>query len=323
MNSNNETRSGTTAPVLFIIFNRPSTTNRVFEAIRQARPKQLFVAADGPRKGKDGEEEKCMEARSIINAVDWDCEVKTLFRTENLGCGRGPADAITWFFNQVNEGIVLEDDCLPSSDFFPYCTELLERYRNDLRVMDIGGVNLLPESFHSDEEYSYYFSKHCNTWGWGTWRRAWRLFDYEIKSYASALKNRVLQHSFDTAYEREYFAPIFEKTYHHNADITWWDYQWEFLLRVNSGLTVWPNRNLILNIGLGDAATHTMDQGGIRSRLKHEPLAFPLKHPEHIVADFERDTLFFRENMTTFRSRIKSRIKRALPAPVQALLARK
>jgi hypothetical protein len=118
-------------PVLFIIFNRPETTVRVFEAIRKAHPKQLFVAADGPRMGKEGEKERCEEARKIATQVDWDCEVKTLFRDENIGCGRGPAEAITWFFEHVEKGIILEDDCLPSQSFFGFCEKLLERYKND------------------------------------------------------------------------------------------------------------------------------------------------------------------------------------------------
>jgi len=124
------------SPVLFLIFNRPDTTTRVFEAIRAARPERLYVAADGPRMTREGEAERCAEARRIATAVDWPCEVKTLFRETNLGCRAAVSGAITWFFEHEEEGIILEDDCLPDPSFFPYCTELLAHYRDTGRSND-------------------------------------------------------------------------------------------------------------------------------------------------------------------------------------------
>src|SRR6218665_515415 len=152
-------------PVLFLVFNRPDTTSRVFEAIRAARPAVLFIAADGPRSNRLGEDTQCEEVRAIASNVDWPCEVHTRFRQENLGCGKGPADGITWFFEHVEEGIILEDDCLPSPVFFSFCEEMLERYRHDKRVMQIGGVNMLPPA-QQESTYSYYFSERSHTWGW-------------------------------------------------------------------------------------------------------------------------------------------------------------
>src|SRR4051812_29566436 len=169
-------------PVLFVIFNRPETTRQVFEAIRTAKPSRLYIAADGPRKNKPGEDQKCQEAREIVKAVDWDCEVKTLFSKENLNCGRGPATAFTWFFEHEEEGIILEDDCLPTQSFFRFCQELLERYRYDYRVMHIGGNNFL-NGWQRDQDYSYYFSLSGHIWGWATWRRAWQMFDYKLSLY--------------------------------------------------------------------------------------------------------------------------------------------
>lgn len=308
-------------PVLLIVFNRPDTTRRVFEAIRKARPSRLFVAADGPRDYKEGESERCRLTREVATAVDWECEVQTLFRDTNLGCGRGPSSAITWFFQHVESGIILEDDCLPTPEFFSYCGELLERYRHDERIMNIGGCNFLPSAYHDDSVASYYFSKHGNTWGWATWRRAWKLYDYSIKRYKSARQQQVLNHSYNSLAEREYFLNIFDRTYNNVEDITWWDYQWEFLLRTNSGLTIVPNKNLVVNIGFGENATHTTNTNSRGAQLKAERLSLPLKHPDHIVPDYERDSVFFRDMKTTFRSRIKFKIKTLVPKVLITLFA--
>ena len=156
-------------PILFIIFNRPDTAKKVFKKIQKIEPKQLFIAADGPRKNKPEDVELCKQTREILNGINWDCELITLLREENVGCKKGPADAISWFFEHVEEGIILEDDCLPSDSFFPFCEELLEKYRYDTRIMHIGGSIQLPDYENPD---SYYFSRLSHVWGWATWKRA-------------------------------------------------------------------------------------------------------------------------------------------------------
>jgi len=167
-------------PILFLVFNRPNTTQRVFNVIRQVKPKQLFVAADGPRRDKGADEEKCEATREIVKQIDWDCEVKTLFREENLGCGKAVSSAITWFFENVEEGIILEDDCLPNLDFFGYCEELLDRYRDNREVMFIGGDNFQKGKKWGDA--SYYFSAYNHVWGWATWKRTWDIYDFKLDS---------------------------------------------------------------------------------------------------------------------------------------------
>jgi hypothetical protein len=169
-------------PVLFVIFNRLDTTNIVFKAIRKAQPKKLYIAADGPRPGNVSDEEKCTSIRKLVINVDWDCELKTLFREENLGCGLGPASAYDWFFEHEEEGIILEDDCLPDPSFFIYCQELLEKYRHDTKIMHITGSNF-QKGWQNDEDYSYYFSSYPHEWGWATWRRAWKLYDFKVQKY--------------------------------------------------------------------------------------------------------------------------------------------
>jgi hypothetical protein len=240
---------GLKTPILFIIFNRPDTTQQVFDAIRQAQPKQLFVAADGPREDKPSEAPKCQQTRDIIKQVDWQCEVRTLFQEKNLGCGPGPATAITWFFENVEEGIILEDDCLPSADFFIFCEVLLDYYRDNKKIMHISGDN-----FQYDRRRgkgSYYFSAwaDCHAWGWATWRRAWKHFDF----YCTSAEHRR----------------------------TVWDWQWGVSVRNNGGLAIVPNINLVSNIGVGSDATHTLGPARY-SNVPTQTLELPLVHPKTI-----------------------------------------
>ena len=164
--------------VLFLVFNRPETTARVFDAIRKARPPRLYVAADGPRTNRPGEAERVEKVRQIATAVDWPCEVNTLFRKDNIGCKRAVSGAITWFFEKEEEGIILEDDTLPSQSFFWFCQELLEIYRDDERIFIISGYNKQDE--WNAEKVDYFFSYFGGIWGWASWRRAWKHFDIEM-----------------------------------------------------------------------------------------------------------------------------------------------
>lgn len=300
-------------PILLLIFNRPDTTEVVFRAIREVRPTVLFVAADGPRRDRPDDVEKCNLARNIIRGIDWPCQVHQLFQATNLGCGRGPAAGISWFFEHVTEGIILEDDIHPSPDFFLFCRTLLERYRNDARVMEIGGVNLIARACEADP-YDYHFSDHGHTWGWATWRRAWRHFDYTIRNYRATDVQYFLRSAFGSAYAYTHFRNLLETTYCHNSRITWWDYQWEFARRINSGLSVVPAKNLIINIGLGKHATHTLDAGGPGTDLIWGRLSFPLKHPPLVAANRARDHYYFKTVFSTQRSRLRFNLTRLVPA---------
>lgn len=301
-------------PILFVIFNRPAVTKQVMGAIRQAKPARFYIAADGPRRNKESDEENCIKARTIVQEVDWDCEVKTLFQDENLGCGIAVADAINWFFEHESEGIILEDDCLPAPDFFPFCHELLDRYRNDNRIMAISGCNLVPEQLRSTE-YSYTYSNHNNIWGWATWKRAWKLYDFEMSDYKKVKEMGYLKNSFSSSYEYDYFEWVFERTFLFPT-ITW-DYQWEFTRRINSGLTILPQKNLISNLGFGEDATHTTNPADKSSKLKLESLAFPLLHPEFMIVDKAADKIAFIEHYTNASSRFKSVVKNLLPAKIR------
>lgn len=277
--------------ILFLIFNRPDTAIRVFETIRQARPPRLYVAADGPRKDRVGENEKCEETRSIIKLIDWNCEVKTLFRNENLGCGKAVSEAITWFFEQEEEGIILEDDVLPHSDFFPYCEELLERYRNVEQVRFISGRNHLYGARASED--SYYFSSVNQVWGWASWRRVWKLYDYNLETIKKRDFYASLNYYYQDIHIINHQKLLFAQMKRHMIDT--WDYQLTFALMVNKSLCIIPNINLIQNIGIGNEATHTLEGNKIIKEYKGGSI-LPLKHPDKVKLNKEGDMLEFTFN---------------------------
>jgi hypothetical protein len=295
-------------PVLFIIFNRPETTVQVFEAIRRARPIQLFVAADGPRAGKEGEKERCEEARRIATNVDWECEVKTLFRDENIGCGRGPAEAITWFFEHVEQGIILEDDCLPSNSFFKFCEELLIKYRYDEKIMEISGMNFLKKM---TSDTSYFFSAFGGgTWGWATWRRAWIKYDYYLTDWTQSNATNKISNFFVHTLQKDAYKKIFDQTYKMN-NVSWWDYQWFYKKIMNDGLGIVPKANMISNIGFGDNATHTFDVNSKNAKLKLHELFFPLKHPQSVIKNEIYDEKMMKKDIPQTPS-VFSRLKRKI-----------
>jgi len=282
------------APVLFLIFNRPDTTQRVFAAIRQAKPARLFVAADGPREDRPGEAEKCARARSIIENVDWDCKVVTLFREKNLGCRKAVSSAIDWFFENVEEGIILEDDCLPSRSFFMFCQELLEYYRNDTRIMQICGLNVLKEWNRSG--YSYFFSNYGPIWGWASWRRAWKHYDVDMKLWPEIKGKKFYEDFCQNKEEAEYRQSLYDKVF--SGEIDTWDYQWGFAKMVNHGLSVIPSVNLISNIGFDADATHTVaDRNNPYATMKTYDVKFPLNHPRYAVRDCLADQRYLNEFM--------------------------
>lgn len=274
-----------TPPVLLLIFNRPDLTAQVMERIRQAEPPRLFVGADGPRSGHPEDAERCEEAREVATQVNWDCEVHTLFRDENLGCKQAVSSAITWFFDHVEAGIILEDDCVPHPTFFPYCAELLQRYQNDERVMAISGDNFQPSG--RDCDASYYFSVYNHVWGWATWRRAWEHYDGQIPEWESLRDTDWLKGWLGTEEEDEYWRWIFDRVARGEVDS--WAYPWTFACWKAHGLTALPAVNLVSNIGFDERGTHTSSEDSNAARLSTEPLTFPLQHPSAMVRDYGAD----------------------------------
>lgn len=261
-------------PILFLIFNRPEVTQKVFERIREVKPEKLYVAADGPRKDKNGEDLLCKQTRAIINLVDWQCEVFTLYRDTNLGCGKGVSEAITWFFNHEEMGIILEDDVLPNISFFDYCTTMLHHYKSDSKVMHINGCNFQQGVKRSDG--SYYLSAFPHVWGWATWRRAWKSYDFNLSDLNYFYNLKKLNYYFKDKAVKEHWYEIFFKMNRKWMDT--WDYQWNYAIWNQQGKVVTPNVNLITNLGFGEGATHTTDKTSKFAELKTEVLQ-DIKHP--------------------------------------------
>ncbi|MBS3027363.1 MAG: glycosyltransferase family 2 protein [Dolichospermum sp. DET50] len=276
-------------PVAFIIFNRPDTTKRVFEAIREAKPPKLLVIADGPRVDRPGEAENCAAARAIIEGVDWECEVLTNYSDVNLGCGKRVSTGIDWVFDQVEEAIILEDDCLPDPSFFKFCELMLEEYRHDQRIMSISGTNFLGTWKSSIQ--SYYFSYYGGIWGWASWARAWQYFDYEMKLWEESEVHCLMRDILGSEKEYKNREKVFSETFEGKKNI--WGYQWHFARLVQSGLSIVPTVNLISNLGFGEDSTNTRNKDSEVSNLKTQNMKFPLIHPQYMMRDVAADKLYF------------------------------
>ncbi|WP_080055446.1 hypothetical protein [Spirosoma aerolatum] len=267
-------------PVLLIVFNRPEIAKKALYQISLAKPKYLYIAADGPRHAKPDDIQKCAETREIVKQIDWQCELKTLFQEENKGCGYGPAEAISWFFSHVEQGIILEDDCLPSPSFFNFCEELLIKYKNDERIGIISGFNKMPG--WKKKSYSYTYSFLGDTWGWAGWRRSWQLFDYKMSLWnVIDEKDKVKK-----VLKNDHLYEIISKEFNYCANNDQnhiWDCQWLFARLVNSLSTIIPNENLIQNVGFGPDATHTFTEGQAKTTLKASSIQFPLVHHEYKI----------------------------------------
>lgn len=241
------------SPVLFLVFNRPDVTARVFEAIRRAKPSRLYVACDGPRDERVGEGVKVATVREIVTQIDWDCELKTLFREGNLGCRKAVSEAITWFFGNEELGIILEDDCLPVESFFPYMDEALTKYADDSSIGCVTGY-IASNSLVSDN--SCILSRYNHCWGWGSWRDSWLNYNDQIENWPVLRESDWLlsvgqgDHTFAS-----YWTRIFDRLYEGEFDS--WAYRWTFACWKEGTLTVLPGNNMIENLGFNSDATHT------------------------------------------------------------------
>jgi hypothetical protein len=297
--------------VAFIIFKRPDTTAKVFEAIRQAKPPKLFVIADAPRPEISGEIEKCNATRAIIDSVDWNCEVFKNYSDKNMGCDLRVTTGISWVFDHVDETIILEDDCLPDPSFFLFCEQLLKYYRHDERIMHISGNNF--QFGRKRTNYSYYFSRYPHIWGWATWKRAWKLYDFEMKSWQDSQEQNILKTILQEPDALEYWSKIFQSVLNKELN-TVWDYQWTFTCWIQNGLSVLPNVNLVSNIGFSNEGTNTINKQKNYAKkfanLPTESINFPVQHPKFMVRDSEADSFTQQEMfMLNLSQRINLKIK--------------
>ena len=273
-------------PVVFIIFNRPDLSQIVFESIRLAQPKQLFVIADGARFPE--EFEKCKQTREIIKQVDWDCQVLTNYSDINLGCRQRVSSGIDWVFEHVEEAIILEDDCLPHPSFFGYCQELLDHYREDERIWCISGDNFQNGKWRGNG--SYYFSNYNHCWGWASWRRAWQHYNYDLSNWQTVRDGHYLSSILDSELEIKYWCDVFERL-DKLGEPNSWAYPWAFTCWQNSGLAILPNVNLVSNIGCRSDGTHIIGD----SKLANIPVKDigQIRHPSFIVRDRAADEYTF------------------------------
>ena len=293
-------------PVLLLVCDRPDLTRAVLDRIRQARPRQLYVAADGPRPDVPDAVRLSEEARAAALQADWDCEVRTLLRERNVGCRRAVGSAITWFFENVGEGIVLEDDCLPHPTFFRFCAELLDRYRDDERVMAIGGNDF--RGARAARTASYTFSAYNQIWGWATWRRAWTHYDPALALWPRLRERDWLERFLGDRAAARFWRAVFDRDV--RGEIDTWDFAWTFACWVQHGLSVHPAVNLVSNVGFDERATHTRNSRSPLAAVAAAPIEFPLVHPEGVLRDYDADR-FTAEHVHQVRLRT-SRWRRAV-----------
>lgn len=274
-------------PVCLFVFNRPELTETVFEQVRSVKPSRLYVVADGPRADYPEDVDRCRETRAVTEDVDWDCDVRRAYADKNLGLKRRFATGLEFLFNHENRAIILEDDCVPSTDFFQFCAVMLDQYAEDERVWDISGTNYLEH--WRDDEQDYHFSYYGGIWGWATWKRAWEAYDPSMELWSDPeIRSRLRDVIVDDS-QYEYLRAVYDRT--HRDEIETWDYQWGFARHINSGLSVVPARNLVSNVGFGANATNTVDKGPLANIPRHS-LSFPLDIHDYVAVDRTFDRRF-------------------------------
>ena len=263
--------------------------------IRNMQPLKLYVAADGYRENKPGEKEVCELTRSIIETVDWQCEVEKLYREKNLGFNAAISSACNWFFENEEEGVILEDDCLPDPTFFSFCQQMLEYFRNEEKIMHIAGANFQFGRIRG--QGSYYFSRNSHVWGWASWRRAWKYYDVDMRAFPEFKKTKKINKIVNKWLERAFILNKFEKAYKGKIDT--WDYQWNFAIWNQNGLAIIQNKNLISNIGFDKKATHTTTGSSKFSDMSTSPI-HDITHPSTIEVNVEADDFSFQAAVKDF-----------------------
>jgi hypothetical protein len=269
-------------PILITTYNRPDTTQKVLDVVSQLKPSTIYISGDGPKDEEDKKKVGIVRAMTVTQ-IDWKCKLKVDFAKKNLGLRRRMASAIDWFFEDNKEGIILEDDCVPDTSFFPYCEELLKKYQKNKKIMHITGDNFLEAKKGISK--SYYFSKHPHCWGWASWRRAWSKYDDKMVKWPKLRNTGWLKNIVNDRIAEIYWKKVFDLTYADKIDS--WAYRWQYSIWLNEGVCINPNKNLVQNIGQGLNATNTkMDKVESAGKMK-----FPLKHPKVIQIDERADKI--------------------------------
>lgn len=304
-------------PIALIIFNRPDYTQKLFDKISEIKPSVLYLIADGPREKNNDDAVNCDLVRKIFDKVSWKCELIKDFSDTNLGCGRRPYTGISNLFDTFEEAIILEDDCIPHSSFFRFSSELLEKYRDDTRVMQISGFNYINKIYGYSTPQSYHFHKAFACWGWATWRRVWEHYDYQIKNWPLLKETGFLADYLSDESAVNYANRLFDETYANSDTIDYWDYQLWYAIWSQNGLAICPNINLVENVGILGGGTHFNADVSNDLYIKAQQMEFPLNHPPFILRDAKSDQLRFqyilqeqvKSHKSSFIGSVKQRLK--------------
>jgi hypothetical protein len=303
------------APVLLIVFNRPESTEKVFSVIRNARPSKLYISADAPRPGNIEDEKKCSLVKKIIQKVDWNCKVFYRFSEVNQGCGPGPYNAISWALEGEDRVIILEDDCIPALSFFDYCSELLERYKNDTRIWIISGNQYNEEAVETP--HSYFFSRYGHSQGWATWKRCWSTLDINMEKWPLIKQQDIFKAVFPSREETLFFKKIYDHAFSNiSLNNHSWDIQFSFFLRSNNALSIVPKKNLVSNIGY--LGTHSSRKLWFHDSEVDESYSIK-SHPDFILPDVNYDKYHFKHHWKRKSSlfyRIKNKIFKILKSKI-------
>jgi hypothetical protein len=276
-------------PILLRFFNRPDKTKKVIDILRKVKPSIIYLYGDGPRNYKGHQEHKLVEqSRIIATQINWKCKIKKKFMDHNLGGPKAGYDSISWFFSSENQGIILEDDCIPNTDFFKFCDELLEYYKDDHRVGHVTGSNFQNGNIRGDA--TYYFSKYTHTWGWASWRRSFLNWKLILKNWSEIKKSKLLEKYYNDKFEKKYWEKIFDDL--NNGISVHWDYSWMLKQWIDGSLTATPNKNLVINIGYDESATHELDPTSELRNLKLEKIE-NIIHPDEIKVNTLADIFAF------------------------------
>lgn len=299
----------TTVPVYMNFFNRPEVLAEVFKAVKKAKPQKLFLACDGAREGNLKDIENTKKCKEIVSDIDWECEVYHNYSDINLGCGMRMYSGISWAFEYVDRLIILEDDCVPSQDFFPFCEELLERYKNDCRIHMISAMNHL--GVYDKTPNSYFFGGGC-CWGWATWKRCWEQFDYEMTFLNDEYSMQCVEKKFPYYSNARKIGNERKELLEQGKRLTAWTYQSGMAAALNDQFSIIPNVNLITNIGLTTESSHATNDIKKLSRKTQQyfnapvyKMVFPLKHPKYMI----EDRIYFEEVRKKYKTTLFSFIE--------------
>lgn len=276
-------------PVVLIVFNRPELTARSFECVRAAKPNELFIISDGPRENITLDIQLCGEVRKLVQEVDWNCKTHFVFSDTNLGLKKRVSSGLNYVFDKVDQAIILEDDCIPHADFFNFCRDLLEKYKDDHRVSVITGNNFQKGNWRGDA--SYYFSRYNHCWGWATWKRAWEFYDGNISFWPAWKISEEWKKLFNNPNERKYWESIFDDVFQGKKNS--WAYPWTACVWKNNGLTATPNRNLVSNIGFEKRATNTKSSSNWLSNIPSSSLS-GIIHPKTVFRCYSADDFVYK-----------------------------